>query len=414
MVLGTCLSLGVCSTAWAYTTGEDISDELEADLADDGYAELPAGRFEISRAIVPLPRGLDRTLKGDPEGGTVIDIVKPKKKKFGYASPGPYWRSEGWVYSRVFDFNILPPYRSVPHFSVTVADITFNVTSYPDPENPGSFIGPSEPHDNPWLTPARNTAINNVVFVEGGNFSTYFKRVTIIGGAGDANGFNLVYPLGTSSGDIGDPGANPPEPPWVGSGTHVVEDCHIANAADAGVEYYRWTNSSFRVTGSTFSNTITTASSSLVGVGFYDLPSSEEITVEDNRFFGGDYVWGAIELWENSSATVSDNSFVDVTGAYGVLTVESDDNEIGENTFENVSTPGSGAIALYGNGNTVERDDFTRSGLHGWATDGQGDVLLWMGTEENFVFESGNFEPGTGGARQHVLDLGVNNTVIGH
>lgn len=72
-------------------------------------------------------------------------------------------------------------------------------------------------------------------------------------------------------------------------------------------------------------------------------------------------------------------------------------------------------------------NDYTLCGTPGWTDanpDGPGCVLLTEGTQNNFVSESGNFPPGTGGAKKQVLDVqalpppdglgSTTNRVVGH
>jgi len=65
-------------------------------------------------------------------------------------------------------------------------------------------------------------------------------------------------------------------------------------------------------------------------------------------------------------------------------------------------------------GNEFIDNDYTKSGLQGWGPESAGSVLLDQYTEDNLVFEVGDFMRGTGGAKEHVLDLGVDNRVVGH
>ena len=76
--------------------------------------------------------------------------------------------------------------------------------------------------------------------------------------------------------------------------------------------------------------------------------------------------------------------------------------------------PGS---ASYCTANSILGNDYTLSGYPGIDEDIGilgGCVVLYEGITDNFVFESGNFPPGTGGGINHVTDLGINNRVVGH
>jgi len=77
--------------------------------------------------------------------------------------------------------------------------------------------------------------------------------------------------------------------------------------------------------------------------------------------------------------------------------------------------------------NNILDNDYTLCGVPGWTDanpDGPGCVLLTEGTQKNFVSESGNFPPGTGGAKKQVLDVqalpppdglgSTTNRVVGH
>jgi hypothetical protein len=70
---------------------------------------------------------------------------------------------------------------------------------------------------------------------------------------------------------------------------------------------------------------------------------------------------------------------------------------------------------------SILENNYRQCGVPGWAmADGPGCVLLANGTQDSFVFESGNFPVGTGGAKNQVLDLtkeltgSTTNRVIGH
>ncbi|MHC4581170.1 MAG: NosD domain-containing protein, partial [Planctomycetota bacterium] len=57
---------------------------------------------------------------------------------------------------------------------------------------------------------------------------------------------------------------------------------------------------------------------------------------------------------------------------------------------------------------SIMGNDYTQVGSTGF-----GCVALWA-SNDNYVFESGNFPPGTGGATNNILDYGTNNRVVGH
>jgi len=66
--------------------------------------------------------------------------------------------------------------------------------------------------------------------------------------------------------------------------------------------------------------------------------------------------------------------------------------------------------------NILDNDYRRYSAVPGWSEanpDGPGCVLLTVGTQNNFVFESGHFPQDTD-AKLQVMDLGINNRVVGH
>lgn len=66
--------------------------------------------------------------------------------------------------------------------------------------------------------------------------------------------------------------------------------------------------------------------------------------------------------------------------------------------------------------NILDNDYRQYNNVPGWTEadpDGPGCVLLTVGTQNNFVCESGHFPRGTD-AKSQVMDLGVNNRVVGH
>lgn len=103
---------------------------------------------------------------------------------------------------------------------------------------------------------------------------------------------------------------------------------------------------------------------------------------------------------------------------YGFIQVEF--NQMGAvvsgNTIINSSLPSLwGDVEVWGNpiDCSILNNDYTQSSSAlGWAK-GFGCIMLYGG-HNNFVFEAGNFPLGTGNAKQQVIDLGIDNRVVGH
>ena len=89
-------------------------------------------------------------------------------------------------------------------------------------------------------------------------------------------------------------------------------------------------------------------------------------------------------------------------------------NGIPTNIFGSLGPDGIAGIIDSGNDNSFEKNDFTMSGILGKKYGDQVCVLLSDTSRDDFIFESGMFPPGTGGAIFQVIDLGTNNRVVGH
>ena len=106
----------------------------------------------------------------------------------------------------------------------------------------------------------------------------------------------------------------------------------------------------------------------------------------------------------------------------------SDGNTVSGNIWGPVPSDGVAVVlvsarGVASNNLNILDNDYGQSGVPGWnnATPvGPGCVLLANGTQNTFVFESGNFPKGTGGAKKQVVDLtreltgSTTNRVIGH
>lgn len=106
--------------------------------------------------------------------------------------------------------------------------------------------------------------------------------------------------------------------------------------------------------------------------------------------------------------------------------LHSDRNKVSGNVWGSVPSDGVAVVFVSRRGSPsgdleILDNDYRQCGVPGWAkTDGPGCVLLENGTRNSFVFESGNFPPGTGGAKNQVVDLtaelqgSTTNRVVGH
>jgi len=121
----------------------------------------------------------------------------------------------------------------------------------------------------------------------------------------------------------------------------------------------------------------------------------DNATITDNTITGE--MWCAIHCWRMGNSVVSNNTMSVSSAGIAVVFVSASSN-----------------LAILDN-------DYTGCDVPGWTSaDGPGAVLLADGTSSSFVFESGNFPPGTGGAMNQVLDLtkeltgSTTNRIIGH
>ncbi|RKX31589.1 MAG: hypothetical protein DRP71_13225 [Verrucomicrobia bacterium] len=126
----------------------------------------------------------------------------------------------------------------------------------------------------------------------------------------------------------------------------------------------------------------------------------------------------AMSLLRTSNYVIYDNV---LTGAMILKVV--DNSHFEGNRFRDVNgDPLAAVILLTGENNSFVRNDYRDSGVAGWNSDGSGGpgcVLLaplsdkWPPPVNNLVKENGGFPRGTN-AKTQVLDLGVNNRVVGH
>jgi parallel beta-helix repeat protein len=148
----------------------------------------------------------------------------------------------------------------------------------------------------------------------------------------------------------------------------------------------------------------------------------------------------AIHLWDTDDSIIIGNDCSGYTSNWGgdmTPTEEkglcqmwfgrnSDGNRVSGNIWGPVHSDGVAVVFVSprhspsSNLNILE-NDYRLCDVPGWASaDGPGCVLLANGTENSFVFESGNFPPGTGGAQNQVVDLTIEltgsttNRVVGH
>jgi len=116
----------------------------------------------------------------------------------------------------------------------------------------------------------------------------------------------------------------------------------------------------------------------------------------------------AIYVAESDYTNVVDNT-VSGTVLSGLLLYKSGNCIATQNTFTDLNASVAVVSVDRGAGNhSILRNDYTQVISVGW-----GCVDLWQ-SNDNYVFESGNFPPGTGGAKTNVSDFGTNNRVVGH
>jgi parallel beta-helix repeat protein len=145
----------------------------------------------------------------------------------------------------------------------------------------------------------------------------------------------------------------------------------------------------------------------------------------------------AIHLWHTDDSTVVGNDCSGFTANWGGEMIPLEEkgfcqmwfggnsarNIVSGNIWGPVPSNGVAVVIVMGTASDLDvlHNDYRQSGVPGWArTDGPGCVLLANGTQNSFVFETGNFPPGTGGAQNQVIDLtrelagSTANRVIGH
>ena len=151
-----------------------------------------------------------------------------------------------------------------------------------------------------------------------------------------------------------------------------------------------------------YSSNSTIESNSITGSGFVPIVfvGGENGAIRDNTVTGS-WIFG-VNPYLTYGCSVMDNVLRDFTSVFGVISVEySDGCTVQNNTFENVGSP-YGAVWVLGESNIVRGNDYTQSGLPGWA-EGAGAVLLDVESAENYVRET-QFPPDTTMCDQ-VLDL---------
>jgi len=165
---------------------------------------------------------------------------------------------------------------------------------------------------------------------------------------------------------------------------------------------------------------------------------STNCTVQGNTISGQGR--SAIHLWDTDDSIIIGNDCSGYAANWGGEMIpvgeqglcqmwfgrNSDRNKVSGNIWGSVPSNGVAVVFVSSSHSPssnldILENDYRRCGVPGWtSTDGPGCVLLANGTQDSFVFESGNFPPGTGGAMNQVLDLtkeltgSTTNRVIGH
>lgn len=148
----------------------------------------------------------------------------------------------------------------------------------------------------------------------------------------------------------------------------------------------------------------------------------------------------AIHLWHTDDSTIVGNDCSGFTANWGGAMIPKEEtglcqmylsgnsarNTVSGNVWGPVPSDGVAVVLVSDRAGTSSDlnlldNDYRGCGVPGWArTDGPGCVLLANGTQNSFVFESGNFPTGTGGAQNQVIDLtrelagSTTNWVVGH
>ena len=107
------------------------------------------------------------------------------------------------------------------------------------------------------------------------------------------------------------------------------------------------------------------------------LEQCEDVLVSNN-YITGNFMY-SLNLYQSTGVTVTGNTLENVNAVYAPISVEeSDDCVVKHNTLKNVSSDlGYGGVWIYGDGNTIQGNDYSESGLPGWPENGA--VLLDMG-----------------------------------
>lgn len=125
------------------------------------------------------------------------------------------------------------------------------------------------------------------------------------------------------------------------------------------------------------------------------------------RYEGDSALRAAISTGPSDGVSLIGNS-ISGKGRYGIWPYYGTNYVITRNTLSDCDFSTCGIIVDRGQGNSILRNDYVNIGSPGWA----GCVLL-LWSNDNLVFESGNFPRDTD-AMMQVLDYGTNNRVVGH
>ena len=152
------------------------------------------------------------------------------------------------------------------------------------------------------------------------------------------------------------------------------------------------------------------------------------VLVQDNTITGK-ADWGIMLDGGASDNVIKGNSLEDFTavpfGQYGAAQILISGGGYDNLLMDNVIGPlgsgaGAGILCWVGYNNDFIKNDYTQSGIPGIKNGGAPCLYLNVASQENFVHESGGFPPGTGGAKNQVVNLSFDedgnttNTVIGH
>jgi len=246
------------------TDAQAIEEALEETTGGGAVVLLP-GEYFVNRVIeVPKYSG---TFMGAGKTETTINVVESSgngAEGTGFLRHKEY-SDQDWypwdeaILALVFDFDpIHEPWLDDayavpnPEFweprQINVMGMTIKIASYEDDD--GNPVGPAKPHYNWFTMQDTTTAICNVFWLSGGDFSTRFEDLSIEGGIGDVGGYNLLYPIGLAGGDD----------TWTihrySVGIHLIKNSDVMNTSRYALGAHRWKEASkIKIEGSTFTNT---------------------------------------------------------------------------------------------------------------------------------------------------------------